>query len=1246
MIIRDGTSQTDRPLSPLEKDHINLDEMGLEDLLSMSADYSRLLSFYDLNCRREGVWHRLFTYDETVILAMIISEDLGRAESRFLTSLTYNLEDDESHYLVVSKQIYTLAEKIDLWFKRLDAMESPVGRGMSRDIEGLISKRLVTEVQSLGEFIHRYLGEGTEGSGIDFEKFESIWMIRKDKEGNAQFTRAASSPSHTREGVDAFLKSNFYSFHNSVVYLKRIAAAYFTDTLQSGNHNPAAALFIAFLKIFKRAQDKLNVFTEKHLEFYLNAVLKIQPRKSELDSTYLIFEPDGEKKEILIKKGTEFPVIGGEDKEELVYRADNDLLVNIAKIGSLYTLYLERNDLISPESELHFVSGIKSNRIPVIEEVDTLAEKDLPAWPLFGAPKSEAKQTPSEDARIGFTVASPVLLLKEGTRAVSISLKGEYFSETGEGGLNATLKRLGDEIQKSEQDLFYKVFGHIFDIHLTIDTGWYEVPGYVPAISRFDRDCEKDCLTIRFELPANVEPVVPYSPEIHGGRYDTNLPLIRFTINPGAYVYPYSLLKDVIVEEIRIDVDVKDVKDLLLYNNLGQLDPNSPFNPFGPIPSVGSYLIIGNHEMSQKRITGFDVNIEWGDLPADRGGFEEYYQSYEKAFDTAAFKASATVRRDGKWLPTEEKEQPFVRLFRSEYEDPERNSGDRLCRTIRLTGAGTEFLKPAGRITKADEYRYDLRTRDGFFKFTLSAPAYAFGHQIYPTLLTRALTINSKLKKPGPVPNPPYTPLINGISIEYRAVTVLNMEKGIAVSDARSKEKVFHNHPFGIEQIFPYGKHRKGFVLPRYDSDGNLFIGVCGLESEGVLTLFFHLREDSTRSTIADTPEIQWQYLTENRWERFERSQVIYDTTNGFLSSGVVTLHIPGDIILKNTIFPDNHLWLRVCADKDLKSFCSLCMVMTQALRVTRQRNDSSPSHLTRNLPAGSIKEARISIPGIGKIRQVVESFNGRPEESAEHVRTRVSERLKHKNRATTVWDYERLILNRFPEIFKVKCFPCMSTGRWEEPHPGHILIAVIPHLKEPSSSLNFRPMVNSLLLEEITNFVKTLASPFMSVEVRNPAYEIIQIRCTVVFRKGIRGGYFISTLDDAISNYLSPWRPEGYEARFGWRIRRLDMEPFIQEMEYVDFVSNFSMLRITEDDGKFFTLFDTVRNQPIDDRDDEIYGNDEMQLEEIKPMYPWSVAIPAKKHFIQTSEIIKYERAGKTGIDELEIGDTFIITA
>ena len=48
----------------------------------------------------------------------------------------------------------------------------------------------------------------------------------------------------------------------------------------------------------------------------------------------------------------------------------------------------------------------------------------------------------------------------------------------------------------------------------------------------------------------------------------------------------------------------------------------------------------------------------------------------------------------------------------------------------------------------------------------------------------------------------------------------------------------------------------------------------------------------------------------------------------------------------------------------------------------------------------------------------------------------RAAERLRHKDRASTLWDYERLVLEAAPELFRVKCRSCPQYrySSWEGP--------------------------------------------------------------------------------------------------------------------------------------------------------------------------------------------------------------------
>jgi len=82
-------------------------------------------------------------------------------------------------------------------------------------------------------------------------------------------------------------------------------------------------------------------------------------------------------------------------------------------------------------------------------------------------------------------------------------------------------------------------------------------------------------------------------------------------------------------------------------------------------------------------------------------------------------------------------------------------------------------------------------------------------------------------------------------------------------------------------------------------------------------------------------------------------------------------------------------------------------------------------------------------------------------------------------------------------------------------------------------------------------------------------------------------------------------------------------------KLDYINFVTDFSLLRVAEDDNGFYSLFDTVARE----------------VKEIYPFFPWSIAIPFKQHYIGVSEKAEMVKPGVTGIDELEIGSNFIIT-
>lgn len=1280
LCITDGTEQNSRFQDALREGYFNADEMALEDLLAMSAEFASELHFHTINNEKDGSWAELFTADEAVIMAQILSKDLKRMDSEFLRLLEISM-------IGAVKYVNVLAKDIDFWFKSLSATNNPAANILSLKVSEIIKQRLSAELHGVGELSWRLMRGEKETIINHFKEFDKVWGIKREEDIILFPQSKLPKLSSATQGMH-FVRSSFYVFINSISSLQTITQEFFQDSLHSQSHNPAMGLFIAFLKLFQKAQYKINRFTPRHLDFYYYQLLKVTPRNHIPGSAHLVLKAAPDSDGVLVPKGTEF--IAGKGRDQHVYLADNDLVVTDAQIHTLCTLYFEREKLISPEKEFNYVTRAHTNHLLIEGTID--AEPKLQPLHIFGAAQPEIEKKTSKEANIGFAAASGVLLLKEGFRVIEITMtftdpenqgselrdisvdglinavsEEDFFTQFGKlisryllthHGMfteenkahvlkkaeecidRVSLELIRNVLKLDQKSLFYKVFKNIFIISLTAENGWYEVQDYIiePFISE-GKTTQKGLKCI-LRLGPEIDPIIPYGSTIHGGRWQTDLPLIRLCINGKANFYPYSLFHDLILEEVSLEVKVEGINDILAYNNHGQLDPAKPLHPFGPLPTCNSYFLIGNYELVKKNLTALNVDIEWGELPRGNGGFRGFYQGYETTFSNEGFESEVSVIRDGQWLPERRDLRKNISLFVTQKNDGAVHH-KRFFKIDIL-----HYFKPIAAGLSEQDYRFGIKTRNGFFKLSLTGPASAFGHREYPELLTRILSENVKYKKPKKIPNTPYTPLINRMTLNYSAKSVINLRQVNSLEPDLVGEKLYHLHPFGLHTISPEIRNVSHCLLPQYQNDVNLFVGISARKLSGKLTLFFHMSADCTQQTSVERTEIFWSYLSSNRWVRFKASSVVSDTTGGGVSSGIVTLDMPEDIDKKNTIMPDDLFWLRMSANKTLHSICSLYSIRAQALKVSRRKEGNAIDRLNKQLPAGSIGQTSTSITGLDRVYQVDESFGGRPIESPIQLKTRTSERLRHKNRACVPWDYERLILEHFPEIFKVKCFSNTVTTKGKV-QPGHVLIVVVPHLKESEQDKIIKPMVNAIELTRIRDFVKKLVSPFAQIEVCNPVYESIQVRCTVKWVRDARDGYCLIKLNKSIVDFVSPWHSIGYKAKFGWSIRRQDLESYIRELDYVDFVTNFSMIHITKDDEKLFNLADTARSKDGRSKSDSpgtsaIDGV--VHADEIHPRYPWSLAIPMRNHFIETMTAVKTIDAEPTGIDELEVGSTFII--
>ena len=1256
--VRDGMSRQRRYLPALEQHYFNVDEMSFEQLLTQMQDYARLVKLPGVEFSPDDIEQLLFARDEIVVMAQILALNIDELEQRFKARLQQEPESEEWALSEAQNpaSVLGLARLLDRWLSLLKHPQSNAGE----NLYGLIESVILGLAKELYR-VHGFMPERVKQSHYFSAHFMSLITAGDELDE----LREDTNRSHH---VELNIRSLYASLLQAVDMVQGSARQLLPESMHSKNHDPALALRVAFVTLYQKLQQRLNHFTLDFIDFYFTQVLQAKARPVQPDSVYLVFQPGPKEREIFLPKGTEF--FAGIDlaSRDIVYAADDDVIINDAQVEQLYSLFFPRFNLalragstvvrteksrnIPARASVSLADGCWLNAINAQPKAEKKQRDKFIAQPFFGAGRnvtgSDGRASDAAiSARLGFAVASNVLLLREGQRQITVDLVFEELQRQPWSKLNNILRHLPNIKDSIADDKakFFAYFSKLFQLSLTTAEGWLNIAEYKPAYNATDANIKNNAVRLSFVLPENSPAIGTYKAELHGDQLTTAMPVLRFTLKENYLQYPYDILKQLVLKEVRIQVDVKGCHDLLLHNNIGQLSPLSPFAPFGPMPDIGSYFIIGHEETRSKQLIALNVDIEWNGLPINPGGFKSWYRGYTQPKENHQFVASVSVLSDGRWQPAVNDSNSYQPLFNF----PLKNGTEQLLAPKTLsTASAIPFYKAQDQHQAKRPFNYSPLTRAGLFKFTLQGPPGAFGHREYPNLLAEVLTHNTRVKHPRfahAIPNPPYTPEISAIRLNYSAVSILTLADTGREDDPCYKDQFFHLHPLGWEAISPL-RHPRLYLLPQYPDDGSLFIGVAASDIQQ-LSLFFHLqnnslplsdellteaRNEGRARALTPAALVSWSYLSDNQWRPLNPRYILSDSTEGFMTSGIVTLTMPEKITLANSIMPGNLYWLKISANKALNHFSDLFSVYAQAVKVSWRSGAHPPADHPMQLPADTIKRPRQTIAGITGISQITSSFGGVPAENLAHLRTRMSERLRHKNRALTPLDYEMLILEKFPQIYKVKCFANLRSDPLSPICPGRLLIIPIPH-RHLDDGQDFKPYFDGHLMLAIKEFIEPLTPALVQVAVENPVYEEVQVRCAIQFKKGLHIGHHQNVLNQALCDYLSPWCEQGNQVHFGWSVSEQEVKSFIHNLDYIEHVTDFSLLRIAPQGEGLFILDDTGSVE-----------GDEKYRQTLKPTYAWSTVVPLQHHYIQTIDQHRQIHAQRTGVDELEVGSTFII--
>jgi len=1247
-----GTLQHSRTQGPLLPGDLKIDDHVATDFMAFVARLSSYTRYYDAANRHDGIWEAFFKNEYPFALSLIISVPLKDEMAKLQTmgswlesGATLSTKDKNITAQLVFSAIIEIARRIDGWYLLFGSSnaDQTLLNEITSAIENALSSSL-TQLKKLGNVVFDRDYE-TE-TGETFDGFSPVWKQNEKKrtgnhpEDHKAEPAAQAEIAHQRRHYEK-LAQILWTFTRTQSYIVATASKELDKYLLLNRpFKPHTALLMAYWQMYTLTQGLVNNYTKKHLDFYYRQILNLKKLTAQADHAFVYFQLAKGSAETLIPAAMQLDAGKDGNGEPIVFTADNEVVVNDVQVTQLMNLFLAKNREYPNNSNKYLISDIFS------ESVDpTVLPAIVNGWEPFGSDQGTNPSTPLRKTA-GFAIASPIFLLNEGTREISIDLIPDEASL-------GQLKALVTDMYGNQADIqaaLNKQLANAFVIYGSGAKNWVEFKNVSCTYTSAG-----NAISIQFTATPGADAILNYQNGLPGDDLHTTLPVIKIVLNNNNPLFAYGILRIINVASININVAVTGVTNLTLFNSGGKLDPTKPFQPFGQIPVVGSYLSVGNPELLQKTVNNITFNIEWFALPAK--GFNDYYGNYViQTYDNGDlvnknipvynddFTVQISKPGSGHFLSDDPKDPDDFDLFESEGIKP---IGP-LKKYSRLgcSSAHMQSDEEADTITK---YNFDQNTRTGFYNIELSGPSYAFYNELYIHSMSSIMLDNAKklvgqatpppsffkslfeTKKErekdatasstqnasfNPIPNAPYVPVIKSLNINYTASQTIDLSLSNSSPDIFS---LFYLDVFSLYRVFPpvydqgnYYKSLKSIpLLPVYNKQCYFYAAFEQVQAPQIAEVLVQVILKPAINNDPVIPVFTWEYLSKTGWVAFTAQQQPGDKTLNFSKTGIIKFTFISGMVADNPVMPLGKIWIRASIDEPSTIICKIQGIQAHAVAVTRILDPTTPLAVIQALPPNTIKGFINPMPQVKAVVQPAASFGGRNAEDDLSYYTRVSERLNHKQRAVTSYDYEHLILQQFPELYYVRCLN-HTTLNSAAKSPGNVLIVVIParHISIAGPDAG-APRVTYEKLQNIQTFITGLASPFAKIRVINPLYIFITVDCTVGLMKDDDPAYYLKSLNAAICGYLAPWTGGAGVYPITGKLTAYNIISFIENQAYIADIDieSFSISFSTEtDSGEFKKMPD--RQITKDNLNDNIIDNSK----------PWTIIASREKHNLKTN--------------------------
>lgn len=726
----------------------------------------------------------------------------------------------------------------------------------------------------------------------------------------------------------------------------------------------------------------------------------------------------------------------------------------------------------------------------------------------------------SENTETGLLLASPLFYMKGGTRTITLKFNPHVLDPNS------------------------------FDFRITGEKKWIEITGE-------NKELTQDKY-IKLTIPASEKAIVPFNKEIHTGE-------ALATLHPVLKIIPKNNTGKIDCTTLEIEISVSGLKNLIVATDTGVIDINKPFRPFGDFPKNGNGFIIGCNEFFLKKGAVAQFSIESEALSSAWSMGTVNYTLFNSNLLNANTNIQTFNKISAIQPPAETNMQASFNYSGFQVADWVEHTHIPLVHHSKL------LVMKNDRFVKSDQETFNST-------YTNNSPVSEYSEDVVPDKESTSGYIRIQLEDTkykgekflqdyiaaAKLPNPvlPEVPVIQSLVMNYSVTEKYTFSPS---DDHLNILEYYHLLPFGYEKLSP--KSSLSFI-PDLPDQGEIYIGFENAQPGSGLSLLFQMAE-GTANPRKEPAGISWAYLSENQWKPID-SYGIGDETLGLLQSGIINLTVPEFDSTKTVVLPGHLFWLRISVSESDR-ICHFAGIHEQALKAVLSDFENKGSGFLEITPGETISKLYQPDSSVKKVKQPYPSFGGKRQEEDSRLYQRSSERLRHKQRSITSWDYERLILQEFPEVYRVKC---LNHYRYDSKSVSNVsagYVTLIPVAQSPGSSTvrEWKPLLSLSTLQRIKNRITELCSPHVRLSVKPPVLEKIQISCNVKYKDipGADTRLYAKMLAETVNRYISPWAYSDPDIDFAKKIELSSLIQLIDNQSFVDYIVDFRVDQLILDD-------------------------------------------------------------------------------